>query len=184
MPSTSIDLQNVHIYIKELNHRLKALQNNQNKIVEQSSSFLEKDSLGALKVSLQDSSNLIPPLLDQRTRSTKVKELVSTFENSSELKSNFNISTHKSFDELQKLNTILKDKIIKLMEKFEVNLKKKSDNFSNDEEYISLYELNNTNLKRVESLHLELQDAKVIYEKRSYIDGVEVSGSNDSESLQ
>lgn len=145
-----------------MNERLEALQIHQNEIVEQSSSFLEDGSLGELKVS--NTSKFIPSILDHTTKSIKFKDLVSKFEANSGPESSLNFSTHKSFDELQKLNKVLKDKIIKLKEKFEGNLGKQTDN---DNQYHSLYELTNSNLKRVESLQRDLQDAKLIFKSRS-----------------
>lgn len=146
-----------------MNDRLAALQGDQNKIVEQSSSFLE-DSLKELKVSVASSSKFIPSILDHSSKSIKFQDLVSKFEKSPDLKPSLNTSTHKSFDELQKLNTILKDKIIKLKEKFEGNLE--TDNSLRDHQYNSLYKLTNNNLKRVESLQRDLQNAKMIFKSR------------------
>ncbi|KAL5285368.1 hypothetical protein ACFFRR_007220 [Megaselia abdita] len=107
---------------------------------------------------MKSTSRLIPSILDQSTKSIKFRDLISKFERNPDINPNFAISAHKSFDELQIMNTILKDKIIKLKAKFEGNLEKHSVN--------SLYELTNTNLKRVESLQRDLQDAKIIFIKR------------------
>lgn len=150
VPDSEIIPQSVHVYINELNDKLEALQTNQNKIVKQSSSFLKDASLGELNISVASSSKLIPSILDHSVRSIKLKDLVPKFEENPHLKPGCNISTHKNFDELQKLNTTLKGKIIKLKAKFEGNLENQSA-------------LTNTNMKsRVESLQKRLQDAKKI----------------------
>lgn len=108
-----------------------------------------------LKVAVEASSKFLPSILDHSVRSVKFKDLVAKFDTNSNWKPRVNTSARKDVDELQNLNMILKNKIMKLKGKFEGNLEKKSGS--------SLYELTNTNLRRVESLQRDLQDAKMIF---------------------
>ena len=147
----------VHIFLNDLANRLKDLENQQNKIVEQSSSFIKK-SLDDLTIPVNrkisnSSIGILPPTENVRTSSTSaVSSFIQTLSKFELVQTKPDVFAFKNLRHLEKKNKMLHNKVIKLRETFK-------DNFQEDNvSCISLYENMDFTLKRVESL----QDAILI----------------------